>query len=414
MITPDVVNLHRRGKREDAMSTVPEIQKQTARIDWVDVAKGLGIFLVFYGHFVQQFISLGVPGSVEQMRWIYSFHMPFFFFLVGVVYKDRDLPFEQFLKRQVLTRLVPAWVFNVVAMFLWIATEHAAGAAGWMHQYGWDAVPRYCGVKLFSVFVLGRPEFNVLTWFLICLFSAELIHFALHRYLRSTIALIASIVCLAGLAIVMDLFNETIINVLGERRHWWLATSSVTALAFFQIGILMRRFGWLSITLALPVKCVLATAFLAGTVLTYNLNQAVTGYKLPVALMVEAHYGDLAWFALTALLGIGFMIFLSQIFATSQIFKYIGQITLALMCLNGLLLEFANLPLAEYIARNWPNQHLLVFTGTCTLCVVLSLLACLPVNWLITNYAPFMLGRVSGKPRSNPIPAAKPEGTARE
>ena len=243
------------------MNTVPELQKQTARIDWVDVAKGLGMFLVFYGHLVQEFISPNVPVAVEQMRWIYSFHMPFFFFLVGVVYKDRDIPFEQFLKRQVLTRLVPAWVFNVVAMFLWIATEHAAGTEGWMHQYGWDALPRYCGLRLFSVFVLGRPAFNVLTWFLICLFSAELIHFALHRYLRSTIVLIFSIVCLAGLAVAMDLFSETIIDVLGERRNWWLATSSVTALVFYQIGILLRRSGWLSAALALPVKFVLAAAF---------------------------------------------------------------------------------------------------------------------------------------------------------
>ena len=140
--------------------------------------------------------------------------------------------------------------------------------------------------------------------------------------------------------------------------------------------------------------------------MTYNLNQGVTGYKLPVALMVEAHYGDLGWFALTALLGIGFMVFLSQIFATSRIFKYIGQITLALMCLNGLLLEFVNPPLAEYITRHWPDRHLLVFTGICTLCVVLSLLACLPVNWLIANYAPFMFGRVRQTTRPKPAPVA--------
>ena len=71
------------------MNSIASTPKLSSRIPWVDVAKGLGIALVFYGHFVQCFIDLGVPAAAGQMRWIYSFHMPFFFLLVGYVYKDR-------------------------------------------------------------------------------------------------------------------------------------------------------------------------------------------------------------------------------------------------------------------------------------------------------------------------------------
>lgn len=58
-----------------------------ARIEWVDVAKGIGIFLVVFGH------NLGGlrESGITQYSWswfiensIYVFHMPLFFFLAGL------------------------------------------------------------------------------------------------------------------------------------------------------------------------------------------------------------------------------------------------------------------------------------------------------------------------------------------
>ena len=47
------------------------------RIEWIDVCKGLGIFLVFIGHTnVSQL-------SCTLYDWIYSFHMPLFYMLSG-------------------------------------------------------------------------------------------------------------------------------------------------------------------------------------------------------------------------------------------------------------------------------------------------------------------------------------------
>lgn len=43
------------------------------RIEWVDIAKGIGIFLMVMGH-------TGIPKI--GIQWIYSFHMPLFFLLV--------------------------------------------------------------------------------------------------------------------------------------------------------------------------------------------------------------------------------------------------------------------------------------------------------------------------------------------
>ncbi|MCK4341351.1 MAG: hypothetical protein KAY37_06480 [Phycisphaerae bacterium] len=41
--------------------------KVPARIAWVDVAKGLGMALVFYGHFVEWFIPFAIGEPAKRL-----------------------------------------------------------------------------------------------------------------------------------------------------------------------------------------------------------------------------------------------------------------------------------------------------------------------------------------------------------
>jgi len=341
---------------------------------------------------VQRFIGLGVPAAAEQMRWIYSFHMPFFFLLVGYVYKDRGLSFEQFLKRQFLTRLVPVWVFSILSMFVWIGSEYAAGSSGWVERFGWLGVLRHCASETFAVVVQGRPNWNLLTWFLTCLLVAEIWHFALHGWLRRNRYLVVSIVCVGAVVVLMDLYADTIHERVGARRHWWLATSSVAALWFYQVGILLRRLGWLNRAASTLQLCAFTAVFLTASLLTFNLNHALNEHSRPVVLMIDASYGNVWWFLIGSLVGSGFVIYLSRLLSASRMLRYIGGITLTLMCLDGILHEFVNPSVAELIARAAPTPHVLLFTGICAIGTVLSLVVCLPVNWLLQRYAPFVLG----------------------
>lgn len=56
------------------------------RIEWIDIAKGIAIFLVVIGHCIPDAASptgISVPGYRMLHDVIYSFHMPLFFFLAG-------------------------------------------------------------------------------------------------------------------------------------------------------------------------------------------------------------------------------------------------------------------------------------------------------------------------------------------
>ena len=60
------------------------------RQDWVDIAKGLGILLVVYGHTVRGVVSAGMETDHGVLRLVdsivYTFHMPLFLFLSGLFF----------------------------------------------------------------------------------------------------------------------------------------------------------------------------------------------------------------------------------------------------------------------------------------------------------------------------------------
>ena len=52
------------------------------RILWLDMAKGIGILLIMIGHLG---ISV-IPEAKPVQIWLYSFHIPTFFFLSGYLF----------------------------------------------------------------------------------------------------------------------------------------------------------------------------------------------------------------------------------------------------------------------------------------------------------------------------------------
>ncbi len=105
---------------------VPE-KTMTARLEWADYAKGIGIFLVVLGHSLQgltkSHILPEMPWSTGLERWIYSFHMPFFFFLSGL-FIERSLrkPLKQLWWDKFLLLGYPYLLWSLIQGLLQIAT----------------------------------------------------------------------------------------------------------------------------------------------------------------------------------------------------------------------------------------------------------------------------------------------------
>ena len=76
---------------------LPKKIDYSKRILWVDVAKGIGIFLIVLGHIIKK------SPNPEINQAIYSFHVPFFFILSGIVFhRKENIGFWKFLEEKVL------------------------------------------------------------------------------------------------------------------------------------------------------------------------------------------------------------------------------------------------------------------------------------------------------------------------
>lgn len=82
-------------------------------ISWVDWAKIFGIYLVTLGH--------GHLVSDDARMLIYSFHMPLFFILSGMLYKKRT--FKETFKRTIKTMLVPYLLISMICLCYYLVLK---------------------------------------------------------------------------------------------------------------------------------------------------------------------------------------------------------------------------------------------------------------------------------------------------
>lgn len=83
---------------------MPDIKQ---RIEWIDIAKGLGIIMVIAGHTI----------ALRYSQWLYAFHMPLFFFLSGLVYnQDKYNKYGCFVRTKAKQILLPWLIFFLVAL----------------------------------------------------------------------------------------------------------------------------------------------------------------------------------------------------------------------------------------------------------------------------------------------------------
>src|SRR5438874_1994978 len=110
----------RSSVNDSGSSLKATVQKRTtSRVAWVDVAKGIGIVLVVYGHVSGGLVDAGIQprNSVANAAsaLIYTFHMPLFFFLSGIwLARTSAKPFSQFARQRIGTIVYPYVLWSTI------------------------------------------------------------------------------------------------------------------------------------------------------------------------------------------------------------------------------------------------------------------------------------------------------------
>ena len=363
---------------------------QGSRIRLIDMARFYAMVLVFFGHFIERLMILENPFAAIQYRFIYSFHMVLFVVLAGYVARESDVEmrFGRFLKSRMLTRLLPFAFFTAVFMGL------AAFIPGEFFNLKLPSVEAYSGGLIATL--SGLPLFCVPSWFILLIFSVEMVHFAVFRFLSASNARIivaALFFYVAGywLNLYFDIFNPAKGRVVGW--NYLFIHEAITMYAFYLLGVWLKRHPLLLEKLpavrALPaaIVCLLIVVF------TFRLNTGPFNFNYhdSVVIMFSAH-GSFLWFPVTALAGSLCILLLAQYSPTQQTVLWLGQNTLLLIFLNGVFYHFINARVAQWALDHLSLSFSNVFALGCTVTLA-SLALCVPFVHLFNRFVPQLVGK---------------------
>lgn len=223
------------------------------RLDWVDVARGIGIVAVVIGH-------VWTRGPLRDA--LYSFHMPLFFILSGML--SRPQPVGRFTRRQLVSQMRPYAIFLMLLIVADQMIEPMKGGRPIFHQWPSDLLP-----ILLGGFWLRGPY--TIFWFVPCLMVARILfNIALGRWsdpFDRRWALL--LVPLTGVAYALGWMTQA--SPLG-------LLAVPMAFVLLWIGAAWARVGWRNAMIG-PLA-LLSMAGLAGRFPTLNMKVADYGWPL--------------------------------------------------------------------------------------------------------------------------------------
>lgn len=187
------------------------------RIGWVDAAKAMGIFFVFWGHTLYS----GSEAACIINKAIYSFHMPMFFILSGYVLKPDSKSFNEYQNNKFKRIFLPALIVYLLTLPLFF--------------YSLD----YSTASVYSVivqifYIAGSCAYNDPIWFFFCMFQVLMVSKLLDLSNSSNRKLLLTALSSLILTYVMYVSGWKYFNLLGVNK-------CVLGLFFFSCGIILKR-----------------------------------------------------------------------------------------------------------------------------------------------------------------------------
>lgn len=340
-------------------------EMRAGRLTHVDTMKAIGMVLVVVGH------SPGLEPFIKHV--IYSFHMPLFFFISGLLLTEAKLalPYSAYFSVLWKGLVLPYLFFFVVSYLYWLPTHDMAESAVKFVGMSWQE-------PLMGVLVgNGDALFvNVVLWFFTCLFTTSLIFFVARKYFSAAFLLVA----LNGLGFVFALLYDQ-----SWPRLPWGLDNAVVAIAFYSAGHFFR--GYQKATSARVSRTgarILAFLMLAVVAFVANLNGSVDLNTL--------HFGNYrSLYFIGAYLGIFALFYFSIGLPATRVFRWLSQNTIIIFPIH--LLMFSVFTGIAVVAFGFPHDFKESSFIWTLLFPAAALLSSYPASVFIRRFFPFVIGK---------------------
>lgn len=280
------------------------------RENWIDYAKSIAMILVVFGH---------VASRNLVKDWIYSFHMPLFFFISGITLNVNHGGYREYVKKLCRKILLPYflyslmyWMFNAAKVII-------------LHK-DINLIHNLLGI----IIQLRGTDFTVGVWFLPLLFLSEILVFPL--LLQKKRVQIPSIMFLVVIGFIYAIQVHKVLP-------WGLDVVPFSAF-FIWLGFQYKEF-WLNSlkNLSVFVLIPICLALLCINVLAGLWNDNIIGDSVD---MYSMTYGNPCLYYIAAFAGIGLVLIVCKDLLDGfeiNPMKCIGQNTLHIYCIHGLVIS---------------------------------------------------------------------------
>ncbi len=334
------------------------MEKTKKRIYWVDILRGLAMFIVVYGH---------TSKSTEIKHIIYSFHMPLFFLISGmtILFEKKDLNIKEFLLKKVKSLLIPYFLLNIVLLPL----SYFNGNIGAVAKF---SIPEFLIGIVYSN-NLGSYDMPAnATWFITTLFLVEVLFYFLKKYLKGDKELLLGV----GLIGILGYANS--ISKYEYDGPWHIQVV-LTAIVLYYIGyIFMKNIDNIKRILNTKIKVIITAIILLGIGLYF----ATTNTRVS---MTADKYGSILYFYIAALALSFSMILICMRFLDRdlKIINYIGK--------NTLLWLAVHIPIIRLVQYLFP-----IFKARERYALLLAIIiyfAIIPLSLIVNKFLPFLVGK---------------------
>lgn len=333
------------------------------RIEWLDFAKGVAIFLVGFGHYLEM-LNATDKLIINVYIFIYSFHMPLFFMLSGMSFSDEKYSdFCKFVKNKFLRIMIPAYVFvgidNIVFL---LRNKHID----------------YSAKRILRTLLQFRTTNLGCYWFLPSLFCALVIMWLVHACVKGNKK---RLILSFGISVLAAIYFYYVKKPLPFNLD-----DSCLVIVFMEIGYQIKRKTEL---LNSNILVIMLLMIIGGVVAIQNSKVS----KQAVSLAYTNIGNPVLFFGAALLLSL-VVILIAMRIKSNRLINYWGRNTLIIYLTSGYFFSVLSKLFIVGKDSNALLGLLICFIGTV---IGIFLAACL--SSLINKYLPFLVGKKMEKNR---------------